>query len=351
MELLIDPCNDRVVSSLQPPPHRPLSNHLIFPAGRNVKTEIIPDWIMIRDHLAKEGTLRKADILFIINKVINILSGEPNLIRIQDPVLVIGDVHGQLFDLIRILELGGSPVKNKYLFLGDYVDRGVFSLECVILLYSLKLNFPDRVFLLRGNHECRQLTAYFTFRQECIHKYDSEVYDRIMDSFDCLPVAAVVNENFFTVHGGLSPQLEELTDIDQIYRFEEPPKDGIYCDMLWSDPVDNDIGDSQAPYINNNTRGCSYIYGADAVNEFLQRNDLIALIRAHEVQIDGYKMHRWAGEDDFPLVITVFSAPNYCDVYNNKGAIIRFTNNTLNVQQFNFTPHPYMLPNFMNVFT
>mmetsp|Transcript_29133 Transcript_29133/g.28849 ORF Transcript_29133/g.28849 Transcript_29133/m.28849 type:complete len:412 (+) Transcript_29133:180-1415(+) len=288
--------------------------------------------------------------MFIINKTIDILAREPNLVRLQDPLLVIGDIHGQFFDLLKILELGGSPEKNKYLFLGDYVDRGAFALEVIILIYCLKLNYPDLVFLLRGNHECRQLTSYFTFRMECIQKYDSEVYEKIMDSFDCLPVAATVNDNFLSVHGGLSPHLKNIRDIDQVYRFEEPPKDGIFCDLLWADPIDNENGVMPSSYIQNTTRGCSYLYGADAVNDFLQQNDLIALIRAHEVQADGYKMHRWAGDDDFPLVITVFSAPNYCDFYNNKGAIIRFTNNTLNVQQFNYSQHPYLLPNFMNVF-
>ena len=83
----------------------------------------------------------------------------------------------------------------------------------------------------------------------------------------------------------------------------------------------------------------------------MDRNQLLSLIRAHEAQIEGYKMHKWNGEEDFPAVITIFSAPNYCDVYNNKGAFIKFENNTLNIQQFNYTQHPYLLPNFMDVFS
>jgi serine/threonine-protein phosphatase 2B catalytic subunit len=97
-------------------------------------------------------------------------------------------------------------------------------------------------------------------------------------------------------------------------------------------------------------RGCSYFFTKEAVVPFLKRNDLLSVIRAHEAQLDGFKMYNWNGEEDFPAVITVFSAPNYCDVYNNKGAIIKFENSTLNIQQFNYTQHPYCLPDFMDVF-
>jgi len=101
--------------------------------------------------------------------------------------------------------------------------------------------------------------------------------------------------------------------------------------------VDNDKGEQDGAYKDNEVRGCSYVFGAKAVNKFMDKNSLLSLIRAHEAQIEGYKMHKWNGEQDFPAVITIFSAPNYCDVYNNKGAFIKFGNNTLNIQQFNYT--------------
>jgi len=207
------------------------------------------------------------------------------------------------------------------------------------------------VYMLRGNHECRQMTTFFNFRAECLYKYDQEIYDLIMDSFDLMPLACVINGKFIGVHGGLSPELKTLDDINKVDRFKEPPKQGLFCDLLWADPVDNEDGICENIFRMNDVRGCSYFYGNEAVGKFLEQNNLLSLIRAHEAQLDGYKMHAWTGKSDFPVVITIFSAPNYCDVYNNKGAIIKFENNTLNIQQFNYTAHPYILPNFMDIFS
>jgi serine/threonine-protein phosphatase 2B catalytic subunit len=138
---------------------------------------------------------------------------------VNDPITVVGDLHGQYYDLEKILDLGGMPsirhdlAQNKFLFLGDYVDRGAFSVEVVILLYALKLNFPNEVFLIRGNHECRQMTQYFSFRNECLQKYDVETYELFMESFDALPLACIVNEKFIAVHGGISPNLKTIEDL------------------------------------------------------------------------------------------------------------------------------------------
>jgi len=172
-----------------------------------------------------------------------------------------------------------------------------------------------------------------------------------MDSFDLMPLACIVNGKFLALHGGLSPELKTIEDLKRIDRFKEPPKQGIFCDLLWSDPVDNEHGACEGLYRSNDVRGCSYFYGNEAVSRFLDQNNLLSVIRAHEAQLDGFKMHTWAGKSDFPIVITIFSAPNYCDVYNNKGAVIQFNNNTLNIRQFNYTPHPYILPNNMDIFS
>eukprot|EP01015_Nassula_variabilis_P026016 TRINITY_DN514_c0_g1_i8.p1 TRINITY_DN514_c0_g1~~TRINITY_DN514_c0_g1_i8.p1 ORF type:complete len:262 (+),score=36.54 TRINITY_DN514_c0_g1_i8:56-841(+) len=142
-----------------------------------------------------------------------------------------------------------------------------------------------------------------------------------------------------------------IRDSNKIDRVKEPPRQGLFCDLLWSDPVDNDDGSCQGVFKSNDVRGCSYFFGLDAINKFLDQNNLLSVIRAHEAQVDGYKMHRWSGSSEFPAVITIFSAPNYCDVYNNKAAVIKFENNTLNIQQFNYSQHPYILPNFMDIFT
>lgn len=286
--------------------------------------------------------------------MIDIVSNEPNLLRLKDPITIVGDIHGQYYDLLKLLEVGGNPDHTQFLFLGDYVDRGSFSIEVLLLLYALKINFPDRIWLIRGNHECRQMTTFFNFRDECEYKYDIVVYYAFMESFDTIPLSAVINGKFLGVHGGLSPDLILLNQICSFTRFQEPPRSGIFCDILWSDPIDEDKEEhtiQTESYFPNDIRGCSYFFGYNAATTFLEKNGLLSIIRAHEAQLEGYKMHQTNLKTGFPIVITIFSAPNYCDVYNNKGAVLKFDSNTLNIQQFSFSPHPYHLPNFMNLFT
>lgn len=350
MEPLPDPKNDRQVKDVEPPPAKPLSFELLYPNG----PDEAPDYKVLRDHLKREGRVRKEDCLDIIKKVIDIVSNEPNLLRLKDPITIVGDIHGQYYDLLKLLEVGGNPDNTQYLFLGDYVDRGSFSIEVLLLLYALKINFPERIWLLRGNHECRQMTTFFNFRDECEYKYDVVVYYAFMESFDTIPLSAVINGKFLGVHGGISPDLILLNQISSFTRFQEPPRTGIFCDILWADPIDEDKEEhtiQTEAYFPNDVRGCSYFFGYNAATTFLEKNGLLSIIRAHEAQLEGYKMHQTNLKTGFPIVITIFSAPNYCDVYNNKGAVLKFDSNTLNIQQFCFSPHPYHLPNFMNLFT
>ncbi|CAF3708545.1 unnamed protein product [Rotaria sp. Silwood1] len=305
-----------------------------------------------------------------------LLRKEPTLLNIDAPLTICGDVHGQFYDLVKLFDVGGSPSHTRYLFLGDYVDRGYFGIECVLYLWSLKIHYPQTFFLLRGNHECRHLTDHFTFKQECLVKYTEKIYDICMEAFDCLPLAAVMNNQFLCVHGGLSPEIHTLDDIKQLDRFREPPTHGAMCDLLWSDPAE-DYGNEEGSltlvttpcmsalaqssaaiatssgslYLPNAARGCSYFYTYAAINEFLVRNQILSVIRAHEAQDIGFRMYKKSPETGFPSLITIFSAPNYCDVYQNKAAIMKYENNIVNIQQFNCSSHPYWLPNFMNVFT
>ncbi|SAM09690.1 hypothetical protein [Absidia glauca] len=312
----------------------------------------LPDIHFLKNHFYREGRLTEDQALYIIEKCSEILKSEPNLLEVGAPITVCGDIHGQYYDLMKLFEVGGDPANTTYLFLGDYVDRGYFSIECVLYLWSLKMWYPNSFFLLRGNHECRHLTDYFTFKIECQHKYSERIYEACMDSFCCLPLAAIMNRQFLCVHGGLSPELQTLDDLRVIDRFREPPTHGLMCDLLWADPLE-EFGSEKTNelYIHNHVRGCSYFYSYHAACQFLERNNLLSVIRAHEAQDAGYRMYRKSKTTSFPSVMTIFSAPNYLDVYNNKAAVLKYENNVMNIRQFNCTPHPYWLPNFMDVFT
>ena len=346
MKEISDPFDDRVIKKVSPPPKLPMSRKILFPKKNN-----IPDWNALKEHLIKEGKLAKPDMIEIINTFKDIVKNEPNIAKLKDPVTVVGDLHGQFYDLIKCLDVGGNPENTKYLFLGDYVDRGSFSIEILLLLFSLKINFKTTIIMLRGNHECRQMTSNFNFKKECEVKYDSEIYNLIMEAFDCLPIACTINEKFFTLHGGISPELKKIEDLNTIKRYQEPPKTGLMCDILWSDPIDKDEEAKNVLYIPNSARNCSYIFGAKAAKPFLEKNKYLSIVRAHETQLEGFKMYQWDKNTNFPLVITIFSAPNYCDVYGNKAALMKIKNNMINIQQYNYSPHPFILPDFMNIFS
>ncbi|KAI0442609.1 serine/threonine-protein phosphatase 2B catalytic subunit [Xylaria telfairii] len=311
-----------------------------------------PNITFLKQHFYREGRLTDEQALWIIKTGTDLLRQEPNLLEMDAPITVCGDVHGQYYDLMKLFEVGGDPAETRYLFLGDYVDRGYFSIECVLYLWSLKIHYPQTLWLLRGNHECRHLTDYFTFKLECKHKYSEAIYEACMESFCSLPLAAVMNKQFLCIHGGLSPELHTLDDLRNIDRFREPPTQGLMCDILWADPLE-DFGQEKTNeyFMHNHVRGCSYFFSYHAACNFLEKNNLLSIIRAHEAQDAGYRMYRKTRTTGFPSVMTIFSAPNYLDVYNNKAAVLKYENNVMNIRQFNCTPHPYWLPNFMDVFT
>jgi serine/threonine-protein phosphatase 2B catalytic subunit len=333
-----------------------------YPATNRLKCEDVfeettgmPKIDLLKKHFIKEGRLDESAALRIIKMASAKLKSERNLIEIAQPVVIVGDLHGQYYDLLKIFDIGGSLSKISYLFLGDYVDRGHFSVEIVLYLWSLKIIYPEKLTLLRGNHECRHLADHFTFKRECLIKYSQKVYDACIKSFCNLPLCALVNKQLFCVHGGISPQLLSLNDVNKLNRDREPPSHGLMCDLLWADPA-QDYNDEVAIPTNvaftaNSTRGCSFYYNYNAVSNFLQNNDLLCVIRAHEAQDNGFRMYKNMEKTEFPSVITIFSAPNYLDVYNNKGAIIVYEKDMMNTKQFSCTTHPYWLPNFMDVFT
>ena len=202
-EQLLDPLGDRQVSTekLPLPPAKPLSKARAFAKNPNV-----PDHDLIREYIFKTGKISKELFMELCQKATPVLGNEPNLLRLEGKVVIVGDIHGQFFDLVAMLRKLSKPgEKNtKVLFMGDYVDRGEYGPEVVIYLLALKLRYPHDVFLLRGNHESRDMTQMFNFRDQVLTHYDQEMYERIMDLFDHLPIAATVNQQYLSVHGGIS---------------------------------------------------------------------------------------------------------------------------------------------------
>lgn len=221
-----------------------------------------------------------------------------------------GDIHGQYDDLLRIFEYGGFPPESNYLFLGDYVDRGKQSIESICLLLAYKLKYAENFFLLRGNHESAALNRIYGFYDECKRRFSIKLWKTFIDCFNCLPIAAIIDEKIFCMHGGLSPDLSTMDQIKHIIRPIEVPEQGLLCDLLWSDPSSGTTG------WGDNERGVSYTFSSNIVSTFLAKHNLDLICRAHQVVEDGYEFFA-----DRQLV-TVFSAPNYCGEFDNSGAIM-----------------------------
>ncbi|CAK7331414.1 unnamed protein product [Dovyalis caffra] len=228
----------------------------------------------------------------------------------MDPNFSIGDIHGQYSDLLRLFEYGGFPPSANYLFLGDYVDRGKQSLETICLLLAYKIKYPENFFLLRGNHESASINRIYGFYDECKRRFNVKVWKTFTDCFNCLPVAALIDDKILCMHGGLSPDLTNLDQIRNLPRPTDVPDSGLLCDLLWSDP-DKDIKGWGM-----NDRGVSYTFGPDKVAEFLMKNDMDLVCRAHQVVEDGYEFFAER------QLVTIFSAPNYCGEFDNAGAMM-----------------------------
>ncbi|KAF8140279.1 phosphoprotein phosphatase PPZ [Boletus edulis] len=267
--------------------------------------------------VSKSLCLKNAEIAAICQAAREVFLSQPTLIELSPPVKIVGDVHGQYSDLIRLFEMCGFPPSANYLFLGDYVDRGKQSLETILLLLCYKIKYPENFFLLRGNHECANVTRVYGFYDECKRRCNIKTWKTFIDVFNCLPIAAVVASKIFCVHGGLSPSLHSMDDIKRIQRPTDVPDYGLLNDLLWSDPSDTALD------WEDNERGVSYCFGKAVINDFLVRYDMDLICRAHMVVEDGYEF--W---NDRTLV-TVFSAPNYCGEFDNYGACMSVSEDLL----------------------
>lgn len=258
----------------------------------------------------KQVHLTEMEIRGLVVKSREIFMAQPVLLELEAPIKICGDVHGQYYDLLRLFEYGGFPPESNYLFLGDYVDRGKQSLETICLLLAYKIKYPENFFLLRGNHECASINRIYGFYDECKRRYNIRLWKAFTECFNCMPVAALVDDKILCMHGGLSPELHTLEQIRRVMRPTDVPDSGLLCDLLWSDPDENINGWDE------NDRGVSFVFGSDVVEKFLEKHDLDLVCRAHQVVEDGYQFF---GQR---RLVTIFSAPNYCNEFDNAGAMM-----------------------------
>ncbi len=272
--------------------------------------------------------LPEEEVKDLCAKAKEIFIKEPNIPIVHCPVTVCGDIHGQYHDLLELFKVGGYTPDTNYLFLGDYVDRGCFSVESVSLLLALKLKYPNRIFLLRGNHESRQTSQMYGFYDECLKKYNNNItiWDTFMDLFDFLPLCALIENKILCLHGGLSPNIQTIEEINKLDRKQELPHDGPMSDLLWSDPEERE-GWGQSP------RGAGFVFGGDISRKFNFTNKLSMICRAHQLQQNGFQ---WSHENN---VLTIFSAPNYCYRCGNLAAIMEIDEN-MKFELQTFDPAP-----------
>jgi len=292
------------------------------------------------EHLRAQKMIHKKYVTEILNQVVDLLSALPNCLDLRVPpghrFTVCGDVHGQFYDLLNIFQLNGEPsAENPFLFNGDFVDRGSFSVEVILTLFAYKLACPAAIHLTRGNHESKNMNKIYGFDGEVVHKLDNDISRLFTSVFCTIPLCAVLEDKVFIVHGGLaSDDGVTIADIQKVNRNREPPESGLMCDLMWADPQ---ATPGRAP----SKRGIGLSFGPDVTDNFLQTNNLSLVVRSHEVRDEGFEVEQGG------KLVTVFSAPNYCDQMGNKGAFIHFRlEDDLKPAFTSFTavPHPPVRP-------
>ncbi|PIA16040.1 Serine/threonine-protein phosphatase-like protein [Coemansia reversa NRRL 1564] len=303
----------------------------------------------ITDWFRDQKTLPERYMYTILLQAENLLRSLPTLVDVAIPegtvMTVCGDVHGQYYDVLNIFKLNGFPSRElMYLFNGDFVDRGSFSLEVIMLFLSLKLLYPNEFFLNRGNHESVSMNQLYGFEGEIKSKYPVQakrMFALFQETFEALPIAHLIQEKIFVVHGGLYSRntaknstqpdgdgVVRLNELREMSRFHQPHHNALMCESLWSDPQTEN---GRAPSL----RGTAIQYGPDVTKEFCDKNGLKMVIRSHQQMYEGYEI----GHNG--QMITVFSAPNYCDAGTNKGAYIRITPDLdCTYHKFTAVPHP-----------
>jgi len=247
----------------------------------------------------------------IIKNSRKILKKESCVLNLKGNFVIVGDLHGDLQTLIRIFGKNGYPPKTSYLFLGDYTDRGTKSCEVVLLLFSLKVLFPDSIYLLRGNHEFDFMNSLYGFKDECLKKFNEDIYNLFENAFQQLPISAIINKYIFCVHGGISQKIYSIKDLLDLEKPMDNKDNDIVTDLLWSDPFYYTSMYDESP------RKSGKVFGSEALSTFFKNTGLKLVIRSHECVSKGY---------EYPLgmenkIITVFSSCDYCGSENDAAFI------------------------------
>lgn len=266
--------------------------------------------------LKSHSQITEMELQQLFDVASEILYQESTLISLSSPITVCGDIHGQFYDLLHLFEVGGDPSDTRYLFLGDYVDRGYYSIDTFSLLLAYKVKYPKSFYMLRGNHECRQVNQMYGFYDEIINRFGHPgPYKMCNEIFDFLPMAALVDGKLFCVHGGLSPGIKLIEQIPMYERRKEIPSTGPISDLCWSDPED-------IPEWGVNQRGAGYLFGRRPTEEFIHNNDIKMIARAHQLAMEGMQWHF-----DKKQLVTVWSAPNYMYRSGNKASVMKVDEN------------------------
>ncbi|MFO7991317.1 MAG: metallophosphoesterase [Thermoplasmata archaeon] len=232
----------------------------------------------------------------VLEKASEVLEAENLVEKSWDEFLVVGDTHGDLSATVQAVQYGMDN-HIPAIFLGDYVDRGDEQLENLIFLLSLKIEHPSSIILLRGNHETLKMNQYYGFRDELLEHFPENFFDVIIGLYELLPVAAVINDGYFMVHGGIPSSIENIDEIKDLSL-----SDGAYDELLWNDPTEEEDG-----FAYNNLRGIGHLFGKTVFDDFLEKNDMEMVFRAHQAFEDGY---RYFFDDK---LLSLFSVPDYRD--------------------------------------
>ena len=274
-------------------------------------------------------------VIQICQTVEQIFANEPMILQINEPIFVIGDIHGHILDLFRIFRQLGMPDITKYLFLGDLVDRGEFSVETILFLFIIKALYPNNIYIIRGNHEFEFMANQFGFSDQLTDVYGHDALQKYFYAvFSQMPLGASIFQTYLAVHGGIGPS---LFSVNQISRQTRPLVDFVddnITSLLWSDPAD--ISD----YFSPSSRGSGYFYGKEALHEFLVDNKYKMLIRGHECVQNGIE-YKFNNE-----VCTVFSASNYCGISGNACGVLELIDANERKEHF-FPPLPYLLRKYV----